>query len=364
MEVKVLELAGTPYEIGSQHGEALRGQIREFFATAYEVHAANLPMVAGEEALLRFCRRSQGFFANYAPDLVDELRGIADGAGLTFDQIVYLNSFLEMEDLRAPGLGGRILDGNLWGCSTFNILPAASTDGKSYIGQTFDMEQFYAKFNVLLRIKPSQGPACLVYSLAGLLGLNGFNERGVALVINKIVANDAREGVIYPLVVRKALAQERIGDALGAVIFAPRASGVNYQLASDCGVAFCAETSATYYELLPFDGAIGHTNHYLSPAMRRFETPKWLSHGGSYVRHQVLARRLREGEGAIDAAWLKALTIDHTNYPRCICAHGMPGLGECESFQTIAAVVIDPAARSMWFCHENPCRNEYELVTL
>lgn len=364
MEARVLDLAGSPYEIGSQHGEALREPIREFLATAYEVHVANMPMAAGEQALLNFCRRNQGFFANYAPELADELLGIADGAGLTYDQLVYLNSFLEMEDLRAPGLGGRILDGNLWGCSTFNVLPAAAADGKSYLGQTFDMEQFYAKFNVLLRIRPSNGPACLVYSLAGLLGLNGFNERGVALVINKIVANDAREGVIYPLVVRKALAQERIGDALGAVIFAPRASGVNYQLSSDGGVAFCAETSATYYELLPFEGAIGHTNHYLSPAMRRYETPRWLSHGGSYVRQQVLARRLRTGEGAIDAAWLKTLTTDHTNYPRCICAHGMTGLDECESFQTIAAMIIDPAARHMWFCHENPCRNKYELVTL
>lgn len=357
--IPLLDLAGTGYEIGCGHGEALRDQIKEFFATAWDVHAANLAVKTDQEGLIAFCHRNAGFLKKYSPELMEELKGVAAGSGLSVENLVFLNSFLEMEDLRPPGLGGQLLSDRLWGCTTFNVLPKAGKDGKPYLGQTFDMEQYYSKFNVILRIKPKQGPEVLTYTFAGILGLNGMNSRGVGLVINKVVANDARQGVIYPFVARKALMQERIGDSLGAAIFASRASGVVYQLASADGVAFCAETSAGYYELLPFEEVIAHTNHYVAPSMRRYETPNWLSHGGSYVRSQVANQRLKEAVGQIDPDFLMAMTRDHTNYPRCICTHGWEGEGELTAFTTVAAMVMDLREQAMWVCHENPCNHEY-----
>ncbi|MBP2665938.1 MAG: hypothetical protein H6Q76_918 [Firmicutes bacterium] len=358
-EIPLLELKGSPRQRGHIHGEALRSLIAEFLSTSYEVHRANMPMVASREALVDFSRRNLGFLKRYSPDLLDEMEGIAEGAGQTFDDILFLNSFLEMEDLRAPSVGGRILDGNLWGCTTFNVLPAASGDGNSYIGQTFDMELYYTKFNCMFRIHSDDGPTALVYSLAGILGLNGMNSAGIGMVINKLVATDAREGVIYPFIIRKSLAQTRIGDAFGATVFAERASGMNYQLASTDGVAFCIETSATWYDLLPFEDAIAHTNHYLSPLMRRYETPKWLSHGGSYVRHQVMSRNLKRECGHLTPATLKALTQDHTNSPRSVCAHGFDGQDEYNAFGSISACVMDLTGQTLWFSNGNPCCHDY-----
>jgi len=362
--IPVIDLAGSSYEIGRRHGELLKDQIKEFFATAYEVHAANMPVKAGKDTLNNFCRRNVGFLDKYSPELMEELRGIADGCGLTVEDIIFLNSFLEMEDLRPPGLGGRLIGDKLWGCTTFNVMPEAAGDNKSYIGQTFDMEKYYSKFNVILRIKPESGLEVLTYTFAGVLGLNGMNSKGVGVVINKVVANDAREGVIYPFIIRKALMQERIGDSLGSIIFSPRASGVVYQLANEDGVVFCAETSAAYYELLPVEGVIGHTNHYVAPSMRKFETPNWLSHGGSFVRYQMVNRKLKEAKGRIDPEYLMELTRDHTNYPRCICAHGFEGEDEYSAFHTVAAVIMDLREKSMWVCHENPCLNNYVNVSL
>jgi len=362
--IPVIDLHGSNYQIGRQHGELLKEKIKEFYETAFEVHAENMPIKASKESLNSFCNRNIGFLNKYSPELVEELKGIADGSSLTVEDVVFLNSFLEMEDLRPPELGGRLMSNNLWGCTTFNVMPNAATDHQSYIGQTFDMEKYYSKFNVILRIKPEYGPSILTYTFAGVLGLNGINSQGIGLVINKVVANDAREGVIYPFIIRKALMQERVGDALGAIIFSPRASGVVYQLASEDGVAFCAETSAAYYELLPIGDAMGHTNHYVAPSMRKYETPNWLSHGGSFVRYQMANRKLQEAIGHIDVECLKEITRDHTNYPRCICAHGFEGENEYSSFQTISAVIMEPRKKSMWVCHENPCTNNYVNVSL
>ncbi|MDR1947706.1 MAG: C45 family peptidase, partial [Desulfovibrio sp.] len=185
------------------------------------------------------------------------------------------------------------------------------------------------------------------------------NAAGLGLVINKLVASDARPGVIYPFIVRKALAAERIGDALGSVIFSPRAAGMTYQLAGS-DVNFCAETSAGRYELLDIDGALAHTNHWLGPSMRKFETAGWLSHAGSMVRRQVAAAFLKKHMGRITPELLQELTREHGNYPRSICAHGFAGEDEKSAFHTIFAVIMDPAARRMDLCPGNPCETAYE----
>ncbi len=260
--------------------------------------------------------------------------------------------------LRAPGLGGKILPEQLWGCTTFNIPAQAALNGRTLIAQTYDMEKYYEKYLTILKLSPPGGPGALVVTLAGILGLNGLNTRGIGAVINKITATDARPGVIYPFILRKALAADRIGDALGAVIFTQRATGLNYQL-SFPGVAFCAETSATRYQLLDCEGGMAHTNHYLGVEMRCFETHQWLSHGGSMVRRQVADHFLKRHPGNITPDLLKALMKDHTNHPRCICAHGFPDDADTTAFHTIFGVVMAPAEGWMDICCGNPCQNDF-----
>lgn len=364
MAIPLIQLSGSPYDMGLTHGRAMKERIVEFAASVTAVHQANnAGLKVDGQTLKNVCRRNLGFLEKYAPDLVREMHGIADGAGVDFETVLYLNSFLELEDLRAPVLGAGLANDALWGCTTFNVTAAAGADGSAYIGQTFDMEKYYEKFLVLLSINPASegagGREMLVLSFAGILGLVGINASGLAAVINKVVATDARPGVIYPFILRKALSAERIGDALGAVIFAPRASGINYQLAGS-GVAFCAETSATCYQLLPIDGAIAHTNHHVGDQMHRFETPNWLSHGGSMVRKAVADDFLKRHHGRLTPELLQQLTRDHTNYPRCICAHGFDGEPETMAFHTVFAVIMDPEARWLEVCAGNPCENKFE----
>lgn len=358
-KIPILELRGTPYEMGVAHGRALKELIVAAAASFTAVHQANnATLSVTRDTLKSFCLRHLGFLQEFSSELVQEMRGIADGAGVAFEDILYLNCFLELEDLRAPTLGGKLLPDALWGCTSFNVTTGAAADGRAYLGQTYDMEKYYGKFLALLRMRPENGPEMLVVTLAGVLGLVGLNAAGVGAAINKVVATDARPGVIYPFIMRKALAAERIGDALGTVIFSPRASGMTYQLAG-AGTAFCAETSATRYELLEIEGAIAHTNYFFGGSMRGFETPNWLSHGGSMVRKHVADAFLRRHQGALTLDLLKDLTRDHTNHPRCICAHGFPGEAEHTAFHTIFAVIMAPTEGWMELCPGNPCENEY-----
>jgi len=359
LSIPVIELSGTPYERGYQHGSTLKDAIKEFVESVVRVHQDNNAHHAVcREKLHAVCLRNVGFIEKFSSELMAEMRGIADGAELPFAEILMLNSFLELEDLRAPALGSALLADRLWGCTTFNVPNQATLSGKPYIGQTFDMEKYYEKYLALLRITLPDGTRMLIVTMAGILGLVGMNSHGIGAVINKIVATDARPGVIYPCIIREALASVRIGDALGKAIFSPRASGLNYQFSGE-GVTFCAETSATRYQLLDCRGGLAHTNHYLDRDMREFETPNWLSHGGSMVRRQVADLFLGRHSGAITPELLKELTTDHTNKPRCICAHGFDGEAETTAFHTIFGVVISPEEGWLELCPGNPCQNDY-----
>jgi isopenicillin-N N-acyltransferase-like protein len=350
--------------MGRRHGQVLKEAIHAFLDGVDGVHRNNNVCARTDrERLVAFCLRNQGFLRSFSPDLHAEMTGIADGADLSVEEVLYLNAFLELEDLRAPSLGGGLLHAPRRGCTTFCVTAEAGAEGRAFLGQTYDMEKYYEQFICLLRLHPENGPVQLVVSLPGVLGLAGLNSVGTGLVINKVVASDAAPGVVYPFIVRKALAAERIGDSLGAVIFSPRAAGMTYQLAGD-GAAFCAETSASHYELLEPDGVLAHTNHWLAPGMRRFETAGWLSHGGSMVRKQAAERFLRSRRGSLSMDMLKELSRDHTNYPRCICAHGFPEEDETRAFHTVFALIMEPAAGRFEFCLGNPCENAYSAYEL
>ncbi|HAN31623.1 MAG TPA: hypothetical protein DCQ06_08515, partial [Myxococcales bacterium] len=108
---EVVHLKGAPYERGLDHGKRLRPRIRAFYTQLLDT--ALLPNLNREQpAIAGFLKRYAG--PSYAdgqfsyrvllemaqsvetqlPDrYIDEMRGIADGSGLTYEQVLILNTF-------------------------------------------------------------------------------------------------------------------------------------------------------------------------------------------------------------------------------------------------------------------------------
>jgi isopenicillin-N N-acyltransferase-like protein len=361
--VAMATFSGEGLYLGQQHGEHFRSKIQEFVNTFTELNALNTAVAVNQIALKDLCRRNLYFLERYSPCLSQEMEGIAQGANVNFYDILMLNCFLELNDIQVPQVANRLLDARNWGCTTFNVKPRSAKNGRPILGQTYDMEAYFAQFNILMKIKNTDGRSKLIYSLAGVLGLNGFNDLGIAVVINKLVPTDSRPGVIYPMLIRQALDQDLIGDALAAVAFAPRASGLCYQLTCPEGIAFCLETTAKAQQELPFRFAKAHTNHYLSPQLQSLEAD-WLDQGGSYVRLQVAQDILKDSQGKITPELLKELCRNHINDPRSICAHSFPVEPSHKAMATISAVVIEPSDLTMHFAGIYPCSQEFTKFKL
>ncbi|MDR2387459.1 MAG: C45 family peptidase [Deltaproteobacteria bacterium] len=363
MTAAYLELTGQGRPLGQAHGEHFRDTIKVFTETFADLNLSNTPAKITKSDLVDLCLRNVPYLSRSSPELFEEMTGIAEGAKVPLSEIVLLNCFLEINDIRAPLVTNRVVSERNWGCTTFNLKPRATLEKKPFLGQTYDMEKYFADFNLILKITGPDGHKKLVYTMAGILGLNGLNDYGLALVINKLVPTDSQAGVIYPLLTRKALDQKILSDALSVLTFAPRASGMCYQLSSADGLAFCLETTARQHALIDFRYSQAHANHYLEPSLRPLEAD-WLTQGGSYVRQQVAQELLDDFQGQVTVEHLKKLCQDHTNKPRSLCAHAYESDRDFEAFATIAAVIFEPSLGVMRFADCHPCEQTFTSFSL
>jgi isopenicillin-N N-acyltransferase-like protein len=365
-KLAIITLTGSPQERGYQHGKNLQDGIHRFYEAWTELLERESPFKLTKEVLLTFARKSEPFIKQYAPDIYEEMRGIADGAEIDFDKILFINCFDEgygaiIPSKPATGMARPpLLDTLLGGCTSFAAFGKATRDGKVYIGQNYD----YSALNcepIVFRIKAEgDEPEQLVYSHAGVVSVDGINSAGIAIVENTLVPSDQRLGVPYPVVVRKALQQTRLSDCTGAIITATRLSGHNYIIGTPY-TAVDIETSATNYDFQYLENGIwGHANHYQSPALKHLDLlPELLP--DTLVRSGRMAQLLNYKFGEIDLEIIKEIMSDHADYPVGICRHedqNHPELG------TLSTIIYRPEDRLMLVTHGNPCRSPFQEFTI
>ena len=122
---RVLHVKGEPYEMGYQQGALLRDDIRENVRFLFDVKAKELKVELGGLKLLDPKRVIKGIAAGqrkFVPErFFDEMRGIADGAGLDVQDVIIANFIPE-----------------LFHCSGFALSGSATKDGTLYHGRILD----------------------------------------------------------------------------------------------------------------------------------------------------------------------------------------------------------------------------------
>ena len=83
-----IEVEGRPHEMGRQIGEAARDEIRGFAEVA--IDRVNKTFPVSRERALEVARASMPFAEQYSIDMVDELRGMSEGSGVSLDELMML----------------------------------------------------------------------------------------------------------------------------------------------------------------------------------------------------------------------------------------------------------------------------------
>jgi isopenicillin-N N-acyltransferase-like protein len=357
--IPVVSLSGTPAQIGAAHGEDQRDRIRAHVDRFLSSTLGGAAVTLTEAGL--WSKWAVQVAANQAeaPDLVEEMRAIARGAGVPFERIFLLNSMLDLNSFRYLPLAQ-----NFAGCTTFVVVREAGT-GKTLLGQTYDMGEFHQDFLTLLRLKPAQGPRQLVFTFAGIVGAAGQNEAGLGVNINYLSPRDVGAGRLHSVVVRQILAGTQLADALTPALVPPRAGGAHFLVADRDGNVVSVETTARRHQVFyPEGNALGHTNHYLADWLKPVEYIREGSIGGSVARYTALRRFFREHGDGLNLESLKDLTRNHTSYPRSICGHGASCEPEGSKTRTVSAMVQVLAEQTIHITHGCACENEFFPISM
>ena len=352
--VRVVVARGDPLERGRTVGYELADLIRsslEFYwryLVRRGVGAGDLPgmlgphMTAAEREL---------------PDLVELVTGMAEGAGVSFWELFYVNAFEELEPLLeergGPSLG-QITGAGGERCSTVTI----SGPGYTLLGHN---EQWLAGDvgNVAVVIElPDDGPALVSPTLACCLPAVGMNEYRVAQGIQSLVANDDGVGIPRVLVSRHALVASAPADALRRATLPGRAGGYGHSFAFGTGSAMSIETSATRFAVNGLPGS--HTNHYTDPELaERAPAPS----PGSQARLARLQALVEEWSPATPAAIGEILADHGGGGPQTICEHGVEDPAD-EASAIVFSMICDLDLGRMWVAPGSPCVTAYEEVDL
>ena len=252
--VPLIRLTGTPYEMGRQHGKLLKDQIaflhREF------LDAMVIPAV-GREALGEWATSVEGFIPKAYRE---ELRGLADGAGMPYREILVANTMLDRLQTVM--------------CSTVVAGGDATTDGEIYFGRNLDFpgRNILHRMTVVLVFEPEGGTKMAAVTWPGMIGvLSGMNEHGVCgatMLIHR--GKTILPGLPYLLMYRQALQDARkTADVEASIRKAKRTCPNNFMVVDGAGTAAVLEfDQAAVASRTPERGTLCSTNHFRSEKMK------------------------------------------------------------------------------------------------
>jgi isopenicillin-N N-acyltransferase-like protein len=364
-----LALAGTPAEMGSAHGAALAPLIRESIA-ARMVLCRAFPAANGRphppKVILSLAERCLDAHREAFPELVEELEATARAADVPLLELLIQNGYTDFKDLlydsmEAARAGNR--PSTLDGCTAFAIRPRAAHAGRPLIGQTWDMNPSALPGVVVLHLAPKNKPAALMLSLAGCVGMIGFNEAGLCVCTNNLHARKGRVGVFWPFLMRSILACESLADAVALLRATSVAGGHNYLLMD-------AKGETVEMERLPFTTQIRppasdwivHTNHCLAAGLGAHERiDSYIGRESSRERFRQATEFLAAKRSDISLEDLMALTaLVPPGAEHSVCMKPVPGF----EMQTCAAIVMRPDSREAWIAKGRPAESSFHRFTL
>jgi isopenicillin-N N-acyltransferase like protein len=162
---RVLLLQGTPYQVGYAYGQLMGAEVREvvgsmyFLTTLADLSQKKIGMSTLEEAY-------RGSLPYVPARYREELKGLADGAGVDFHRLEVCNLIPEMMH-----------------CSLMSVMGKATKDGKLIHARVLDYpaQTKLQKNSIVIVIREPGCHAIMLGSYTGCIGcITGMNDRGIS----------------------------------------------------------------------------------------------------------------------------------------------------------------------------------------
>ncbi len=319
--------------MGYQQGVLLRDEIRD--GIRWNVYQRQIQDGrVSHLLLLRLAREIEGHLSS---ENREEMAGLAEGAGVSYTQILLLNTYEDVVAFPWPGEstqnvmlslsqafsphfgfvdtaggGSAAADEGSSGRSSqtvvsgaFSVFGQATSDAGLMQAAEFAHPLPSAGDLVVVHYEPSTGNSFVAVTRPGMIGVTlGLNEERVAITALPSPSQDASlEAVPLPLVLREALQYAGgIPEALRIVASAERRTGQNVLIGDGKGPdAKVVECSAHQYAVFDAESDfVARTNHFLDPALRETQSAlSWWDEDDSWEDLEALLRELESDYGRL-----------------------------------------------------------------
>jgi len=340
---RVLRLIGTDYEQGFQHGTLTAGLIKKNLTDMKKwVH----DLYGGKEDVLwQYYADALNFLQTRRPEVMDELKGISEGAQIPFQDILFLNVQIYFT-----------LKWIVPECSQFCSILKEETGRKTYTGKNRDNSAGPRETVVLCREYPN-GLKMIEVGFAGIVTGPGnvLTSRGISITSSGVWSErlpvnpeDFKNGEALPDTHRLAKNISSIDEAESYLEELPRASGMNY-IVAQTGRAKLFSLSARDVKVRETGKNICATNHYpfeewSDLSQRENEYPS---------THYRYRRILQLMEAAHSEKDFWSILSDHKEFPQnSICRHRQQGKGATTTYGALSIIEDE----IMYVAFGNPCQ--------
>ena len=345
--------SAAPFERGRQHGaqvkeeieKVCKGYLKSFERKGYTWEEA------GQMAM-----EYVPYLEEHMPELMDEAKGIAQGAEVDLSTVMILNTRYELLKFKK---GINNFEHNE--CTCFALQREATTDHCVIGGQNWDNSPFIGENLYVLHIDEENGTKIMGLSEPAQLIRNGMNSHGLSLNCSTLLSTKDVRGVSVPTnFMRRRILQAKSAGEVEKLMeeFKPCVS-LNYVVASAEDQAMVFETTPVEnFRIYPARGIVTQANDLMAdPSIDRF-VPADRDHA-RHFRGQRLNCLLQKKQGEITEEYIKECLKDHYGYPESVCNHA----GD-QSLQTIASMIYCVDKGYAWIAWGNPCEAPYEKYEL
>lgn len=364
--IPVVISRGTPYEIGNSHGKAYPDRVWK----SYEYNLKSC-LERGDVSKEELYRVAQGYIKpveRYNKDYIEEVQGIADGAGMKLEDIMVLNCRTELQKLLwnkqdENGKYQKAVEG-MEACTSVAVTGECTVDGATYVGQNWDNYSWSKECLIYHVIQQANGKPSIAYcGEAGIITRSGMNSCGIGDGVNSLSTNAPvnLEGVPLQFLLRGVLDSRNLGEAIDALNGGQNAAVNNILIAHKDNEAVSVEMDTGCSGILSArDGILTHTNHYVVPGHPRYPHLDVFK-GNSVVRYQRTDKLLRAIKGGISMEDVQRIFSDHGNFSQSICRHADSTLPAEKQIETVFSFLCNLSTLEMDLAPQNPCQG---FVTL
>jgi isopenicillin-N N-acyltransferase-like protein len=353
----LLKVSGSRYNIGLQVGEALRDKIPRVIGQIFDYELAlckkwtkgeSLPAIPDftPDDVLKRTRDFIPLFERYCPLMLEELRGIAAGAGLSFEEALLLQ------------IRGEVVYAIAGGCTSFVFSRDVTKEQEIIIGQNWDYP-IDLDLLLILHLTPEDSPAQLMMTFAGLTSYMGINAAGIGNFANALPWGWCQIGIPHYPFKWRIFQQANLAGIRRVCDETKTVQPGNYVFCDGSGeIADVELTPEGAVWLDNVEGFFVHTNHFLGEPFRsRPDLPPLTE--DSISRYQRMYGFVKKSYGQVDVSLMQKFLSDHDNYPVSLCRHE-----EYPALCTSASLIAEPEHGVLHACAGNPCKGEYVTYCL